>query len=159
MSLQWNHQFILQRKVHHQVTLVQVALIVKMKVSKFVFFCKGTVVPLHKYRFSIKDFFNKCDQFHRKLRIWSHLLKIFLMEKFIFLGQCSFNSFYVNVPVCNICCRIMEIIERYQGLSQQFIACDNRNILKYFRILHIIAQIFKYFALFCLSFNIFWPFF
>ena len=30
--------------------------------------------------FSIKDFFSKCDQIHRKLRIWSHLLKKSLIE-------------------------------------------------------------------------------
>ena len=35
-------------------------------------------------KFSIKDIFNKCDQIHKKLRIWSHLLKKPLMEKFIF---------------------------------------------------------------------------
>ena len=34
--------------------------------------------------FSIKDFFSKCDQIRRKLRIWSHLLKKSLMENFIF---------------------------------------------------------------------------
>ena len=33
-----------------------------------------------KKKFSIKDFFSKCDQIRRKLRIWSHLLKKFLME-------------------------------------------------------------------------------
>ena len=37
-----------------------------------------------KMKFSIKDFFSKCDQIRRKLRVWSHLLKIFLMENFIF---------------------------------------------------------------------------
>ena len=37
-----------------------------------------------KKKFSIKDFFNKCDQMRRKLRIWSHLLKKSLMENFIF---------------------------------------------------------------------------
>ena len=37
-----------------------------------------------KMKFSIKDFFSKCDQVRRKLRIWSHLLKKFLMENFIF---------------------------------------------------------------------------
>ena len=37
-----------------------------------------------KLRFSIKDFFSKCDQIHRKLRIWSHLLKKPLMENFNF---------------------------------------------------------------------------
>ena len=43
-------------------------------------------------KFSIKDFFIKCDQIHRKLRIWSHLLKKSLMENFIFL--CSVASFH-----------------------------------------------------------------
>ena len=33
---------------------------------------------------SIKDFFSKYDQIRRKLRIWSHLLKISLIENFIF---------------------------------------------------------------------------
>ena len=35
-------------------------------------------------KFSIKDFFSKCDQIHSFLRIWSHLLKKSLMENFIF---------------------------------------------------------------------------
>ena len=26
-------------------------------------------------KFSMKDFFSKCDQIRRKLRIWAHLLK------------------------------------------------------------------------------------
>ena len=34
-------------------------------------------------KFSIKDFFSKCDQIHSFLRIWSHLLKKSLMENFI----------------------------------------------------------------------------
>ena len=34
-------------------------------------------------KFSIKYFFRKCDPIRRKLRIWSYLLKKFLMEKFI----------------------------------------------------------------------------
>ena len=37
--------------------------------------------------FSIKDFYSKCDQIRRKLRIWSHLLKKSLMENFIFCGN------------------------------------------------------------------------
>ena len=35
-------------------------------------------------KFSIKDFFSKCDQIRRKLRIWSHLQQKPLMENFIF---------------------------------------------------------------------------
>ena len=34
-------------------------------------------------KFSIKDFFSKCDQIRSFLPIWSHLLKKFLMENFI----------------------------------------------------------------------------
>ena len=41
-----------------------------------------------KMKFSIKNFFSKCHQTHRKLRIWSHLLKKSLMENFIFV-QCG----------------------------------------------------------------------
>ena len=35
-------------------------------------------------KFSMNDFFSKCDQIGRKLRIWSHLLKKSLMENSIF---------------------------------------------------------------------------
>ena len=38
-------------------------------------------------KFSIKDFFSKYDQIRKKLRIWSHLLKKPLTEKFIFFVQ------------------------------------------------------------------------
>ena len=37
-----------------------------------------------KMKFPIKGFFSKCDQIRRKLRMWWHLLKKSLMEKFIF---------------------------------------------------------------------------
>ena len=37
-----------------------------------------------KVKFFIKNFFSKCDQIRRKLRILSHLLKKFLMENFVF---------------------------------------------------------------------------
>ena len=32
----------------------------------------------------MKDFFSKCDQIPKKLRIWSHLVKKSLMENVIF---------------------------------------------------------------------------
>ena len=37
-----------------------------------------------KMKFSIPDFFSKCDQIRSNLQIWSHLLKKSVMEKFIF---------------------------------------------------------------------------
>ena len=44
----------------------------------------STYITAQQMKFSIKDFFNECDQIRRKLRNWSHLLKKSLMEKFIF---------------------------------------------------------------------------
>ena len=42
-------------------------------------------------KFSIKDFFNKCDQIRRKLLIWPHLLKNSLMENFFFCAVTNFD--------------------------------------------------------------------
>ena len=44
-----------------------------------------------KVKFSIKDFFSKCHQIRSFLRIWSHLLKISLMDNFIFCAVESPN--------------------------------------------------------------------
>ena len=47
-----------------------------------------------KIKFSIKDFFRKCDHIRRKLLIWSHLLKKSLMENSIFCAvQISSKNF------------------------------------------------------------------
>ena len=37
-----------------------------------------------KIKFSIKNCFSNCDQIRSFLRIWSHLLKKYLMENFVF---------------------------------------------------------------------------
>ena len=42
-----------------------------------------------KMKFSIKDFFSKCDQIRSFLRMWPHLLKKSLMENFIFCAVLS----------------------------------------------------------------------
>ena len=44
-------------------------------------------------KFSIKDFFSKCDQIRSCLRIWSHLPKKSLTENFIFCAV------YENITV------------------------------------------------------------
>ena len=41
-------------------------------------------ITAQNMKFSIKDFFSKCDQIRSYLQIWSHLLKISLIENFIF---------------------------------------------------------------------------
>ena len=49
-----------------------------------------------KMKFSIKDFFSKCDQICRKLRIWSDLLRKSLMENFIFCAV-SFYGYFLFI--------------------------------------------------------------
>ena len=49
-----------------------------------------------KMAFSIKDFFSKCDQIRRKLRIWSHLLKKSLIENFIFCALTNSDTQCAN---------------------------------------------------------------
>ena len=58
-------------------------------VVEVVFFEQDNIInhkerTAQKIKLSIKDFFRKCDQIRRKLRIWPPLLKKFLMENFIF---------------------------------------------------------------------------
>ena len=43
----------------------------------------GKPCTAQKMKFFIKDFFSKCDQIRRELRISSHLLKKSLMENLI----------------------------------------------------------------------------
>ena len=60
-----------------------------------------------KMKFSIQDFFSKCNQIQRKPRIWSQLLKKSLTENFLFCAvlvkkqtmACNFlNSLQASVP-------------------------------------------------------------
>ena len=64
---------------------------------------KSQTNAAQKMKFSIKDFFNKCNQILRKLGIWSHLLKKSLVGNFIFcavqkvaiLGHYNINLYYL----------------------------------------------------------------
>ena len=44
---------------------------------------KSRLITAQKMKFSIKDFFSKCDQMRSFVRIWSPLLKKSLMENLI----------------------------------------------------------------------------
>ena len=49
-----------------------------------------------KMKFSIKDFFSKCNQIRSFLRICSHLLKKSLMENFIFCAVLVGGAVYIS---------------------------------------------------------------
>ena len=74
------------------------------KRSSFVVYGKR-IATAQKMRFSIKDFFSKCDKIRCILQIWSHSLKKSVMENFIFCAVCIFClhsaliSFLVKYPI------------------------------------------------------------
>ena len=70
---------------------------------------------VQKIKFFIKDFFNKCDQIHRKQRIWSHLLKKHFMK----------NNF-----LCNVFCSLFDkICQEYTMFFQLYqLAFETVNI-------------------------------
>ena len=57
--------------------------------AKIVYCWKGSeytsvYITAQKMKISVMDFFGKCEQIWRRLRVWSHSLKKSLMEIFIF---------------------------------------------------------------------------
>ena len=58
------------RKFEHTVTKIWTCVERKFWLS--------SMYILQKIKFSVKDFFSKCEQIRRKLLIWSHLLKKYL---------------------------------------------------------------------------------
>ena len=54
------------------------------------------LVTAQKVKFSIKDFYSKCDQIRRKLWIWSHLLKKSLLKNFIFCTVRNLCKMYLG---------------------------------------------------------------
>ena len=81
-------------------------------------------ITAQKGKFSIKNFFSKCDQIYSFLRIWPHLLKKSLMKNFIFcfmlLVSCGFYhndiQIFKNGP-CKICGRHLLTLSRPRPLS------------------------------------------
>ena len=50
-----------------------------------------------KMKFSIEDFFRKCDRIHRNLRIWSHLLKNPQKKLHFLCSVCLLKSIVINL--------------------------------------------------------------
>ena len=66
----------------------------------------ASIITAQKMKFSIKDFFSKCDQIRRNLRIWSHLQKKSLIEYFVF---CALNGAIKNEVKNNVLFFIKQI--------------------------------------------------
>ena len=68
-------------------------------VEKVIAITKRIDKTAQKMNFSIKDFFNKCDQIRSFLQIWSHLLKKSLMKNFIFCAVQVIRILYLKVEL------------------------------------------------------------
>ena len=83
-------------QLHNAANLMLRTEIEHIHIAIFLFgLCKLACVTAQKMKFSIMDFFSKCDQIRKFLRIWSHLLKKSLMENLIFL--CSVYNIILHL--------------------------------------------------------------
>ena len=59
-------------------------------------------IAAQKMKFSITDFFSKCDQIRRNLQIWLHLLKKSLIENIIFCAVHAMSTVHFWVMIMNL---------------------------------------------------------
>ena len=87
-----------------------------------------------KMKFSIKNFFSKCNQIHSFLRIWSHLLNKSLMKIVI---SCAVRIRHLNevIEVREYCTPINRIFKiRWNEASNSFLRSVILELWKFFRI-------------------------
>ena len=90
-----------------------------------------------KLKFSIKDFFSKCDQIRTFQRIWSHLLKKSLMENFSFcvvdrngnniINSTNYKSLINDNPVIQLG-SVVSVLKRLRSNHPQQIIIGHLNI-------------------------------
>ena len=85
-----NYAFFYTQSFESQIAQIAQKSIYEQKVMETIlnYHIQLSSATAQKMKFSIKDFFSKCYQICSFLRIWSHLLKISLMENFIFCREC-----------------------------------------------------------------------
>ena len=71
----------------------------KMFFGDLVSYWPTTFITVQKVKFLIKDFFSKCDEIRRKLRIWSYILKKSLIENFIFCAVHLTSLFRMKINI------------------------------------------------------------
>ena len=74
-------------------------------------------ITAQKIKFSIQDFFSKCDQIHKFLQIQSHLQKKSLMENFIFCAVYKPSTLIRESKHLNNHILIMDVAECFSLLN------------------------------------------
>ena len=97
-------------------------------------------------KFSIKDFFSKCDQFWSFLRIWSHLLRKSLMENFHFL--CSvYCSVFCHFPTPSFLHSYNVHLKMIISFVLAYFECATAFIHSQFELKYVLQR-YNYFCLF-----------
>ena len=65
-----------------------------------------------KMKISTKDFFSKCDQIYCLLQIWSHILKMSVMENFIFLCSVITQEYQQKTPPYGFSKKVLENLKK-----------------------------------------------
>ena len=87
-------------------------------------------------KFLIKNFFSKCDQIHSFLRIWSHLLKKSLIEKFISRAVASVRKqLFLNC---------LEYVQKQQsrGAYKKIPTKFSKKMLRSFHLVNFISNVY-----------------
>ena len=92
-------------------------------------------ISLYKrMKFSIKDFFSKCDQILRKLQIWSHLLNKSLMENFnfcaVYLTGVSWNALRISWKIYKINIAFRKCHQTFLGNFFPVVLVDCNNFVR-----------------------------
>ena len=98
----------LQFSTHHQVSILHISTTCNSAIHRTLTFFWYHYTK--KLKFSIKDFFSKCDQIRSFLRIWLHLLKKSFMENLIFYVV---YDEYIETIFWNISPRFHRLITLY----------------------------------------------
>ena len=112
---------------------------------------------VQKMKFSIKNFFSRCDQNRSFLRMWSHLLNKSLMENFVFCAvQCDhtikfvysiwfwpsfiklhYKASYIPIPFCHLnfkcylCINLLKLIKLTNILGQDDKVCGITSVISF----------------------------
>ena len=81
-------------------------------------------------KFSIKDYFSKCDQISNFLRIWSHLWKRSLMENFTFCSVLrGSRGVFKTLPkyIIELSSQENFITDAYKGIKYALEVCDGHH--------------------------------
>ena len=92
-----------------------------------------------KKKFSITDFFSKCEQICRKMRIWLHLLKKSVMKNFRFFAQWLIHFDILQLPCWTIerlflrkvlsTTQLVCVGQQYQSFMKNLMTCPWVNIV------------------------------